>query len=173
MSTLTIPLCSFNSYLDGNISKSTYQHLYRLAPLQTINGFYKGHSIPVNEKLSELFLQLHISEKTGRGIPKIIEVYGKESIDISDDTILVTIPFNRVNKVGDKAGDKVGNKNLNISQIKVLAEIRNNPNITKPELMVKCNLGKTSIDNIISFLRKNNIIVRVGSNKTGYWKVNE
>jgi predicted HTH transcriptional regulator len=104
-----------------------------LAPLQTINGFYKGHSIPVNEKLSELFLQLHISEKTGRGIPKIIEVYGKESIDISDDTILVTIPFNRVNKVGDKVGDKVGNKvgnkNLNISQIKVLAEIRNNPNI--------------------------------------------
>ena len=97
----------------------------KLAPLQTINGFYKGHSIPVNEKLSELFLQLHISEKTGRGIPKIIEVYGKESIDISDNTILVTIPFNRVNKVGDKVGDK----NLNISQIKVLAEIRNNPDI--------------------------------------------
>ena len=110
---------------------------------------------------------------TGRGIPKIIEVYDKESIDISDDTILVTIPFDWVNKVGDKVGDKVGNKNLNISQIKVLAEIRNNPNITKPELMVKCDLGKTSIDNIISFLRKNNIIERVGSNKTGYWKVNE
>ena len=138
-----------------------------LAPLQTINGFYKGHSIPVNEKLSEIFLQLHISEKTGRGIPKIIEVYGKDAIDISDDTILVTIPFNRINKVGDKVGDK----NLNISQIKVLAEIRNNPNITKPELMVKCDLGKTSVDNIISFLRKNNIIERVGSNKTGYWKV--
>ena len=29
-----------------------------LTPLLTINGFYKGHSIPVNEKLSELFLQL-------------------------------------------------------------------------------------------------------------------
>ena len=93
----------------------------------------------------------------------------QEFIDISDDTILVTIPFNRVNKVGDK----VGNKNLNISQITVLAEIRNNPNITKPELVVKCDLGKTSIDNIISFLRKNNIIERVGSNKTGYWKANE
>ena len=114
-----------------------------LAPLQTINGFYKGHSIPVNEKLSEIFLQLHISEKTGRGIPKIIEMYGKDAIDISDDTILVTIPFNRINKVGDKAGDKVGDMNLNISQIKVLAEIRNKPNITKPELMVKCELGKT------------------------------
>ena len=58
-------------------------------------------------------------------IPKIIEVYGKDAIDISDDTILVTIPFNRINKVGDKVGDM----NLNISQIKVLAEIRNNPNM--------------------------------------------
>ena len=94
-------------------------------------------------------------------------MYGKDAIDISDDTILVTITFNRINKVGDKVGDM----NLNISQIKVLAEIRNNPNITKPELMVKCDLGKTSIDNIIAFLRKNSIIERVGSNKTGYWKV--
>ena len=37
-----------------------------LAPLQTLDGFFKGHSIPVNEKLSEIFLQLHISEKTSR-----------------------------------------------------------------------------------------------------------
>lgn len=56
-------------------------------------------------------------------ISKIIEVYVKESIVISDDTIIVTIPFNRINEVGNKVGDK----NLNISQIKVLAEIRNNP----------------------------------------------
>ena len=146
-----------------------------LAPLQTLNGFYKGHSIPVNEKLSEMFLQLHISEKTGRGIPTITSIYGNESIDISDGTIVVTIPFNRINNMGDKAGDKVGDKvgdkSLNISQIKVLAEIRNNPNITKPELMIKCSLGKTSIDNIISFLKKNGFIERIGSNKTGYWKV--
>ena len=43
-----------------------------LAPLQTLNGFYEGHSIPVNDKLSEMFLQLHISEETGRGIPTIV-----------------------------------------------------------------------------------------------------
>ena len=73
--------------------------------------------------------------------------------------------------MGDKVGDKVGDKSLNISQIKVLAEIRNNPNITKPELMIKCFLSKTSIDNIISFLKKSGFIERIGSNKTGYWKV--
>ena len=43
-----------------------------LPPAQTTEGFFLGESIPVNDKLSEIFLQLHISEKSGRGVPKII-----------------------------------------------------------------------------------------------------
>ena len=50
-----------------------------LPPAQTMEGFYMGESVPVNEKLSEIFLQLHISEKSGRGVPKITEIYGKEA----------------------------------------------------------------------------------------------
>lgn len=68
-------------------------------------------------------------------------------------------------------GDKSNSALLNFSQIKVLAEIRNNPNITKPQLMVKCNLGKTSIDNIIKILKNKGYIKRIGSNKTGSWEV--
>ena len=167
---LNEPMITFYSDRIEILSRGT------LSPLQTLEGFYKGHSIPINDKLSELFLQLHISEKTGRGIPKIISVYGKESIEVNDNNLTVTIPFNRVNennKVGNKVGNKEGNKNLNNSQIKVLAEIRNNPNVTKQQLMTLCELGKTSIDNIISTLKKLGYIERIGSNKTGYWKVNE
>ena len=140
-----------------------------IPPLQTIEGFYKGHSITVNDKLSEMFLQLHISEKTGRGIPTIVSKYGKKVISLKDNNIIITIPFNRINNVGDNVGDKT----LNISAIKVLAEIRNNPNITKPQLMIKCDLGKTSIDNIIKKLKEMNYIERIGANKNGYWKVNK
>ena len=53
-----------------------------------------------------MFLQLHISEKTGRGIPTIIEKYSKDVINIKDNTICVTIPFNRIYDMGDKVGDK-------------------------------------------------------------------
>lgn len=67
----------------------------------------------------------------------------------------------------------MGDKSLNISQINVLAEIRNNSNITKPELSIKCDLGKTSIDNIIAYLKKIGTQKKVGSNKTSYWKVNQ
>ena len=43
--------------------------------------------------------------------------------------------------------------------------------LNKKELCFKCDLGKTSVDNIINYLKKINIIERIGSNKTGYWKV--
>lgn len=166
---LNEPMITFYSDRIEILSRGT------LSPLQTLDGFYKGHSIPINDKLSELFLQLHISEKSGRGIPKIVSVYGKEAIEVNDNNLIVTIPFNRtqenINRVGNKMGNKVGNKKLNNSQIKVLAEIRNNPNITKQQLILVCELSKTSIDNIISTLKKQGYIERVDSNKTGYWKI--
>ena len=172
-----------NKWVDGNepmitVYSDRIEILSRggLAPLQTKAGFFSGHSVPVNEKLSEIFLQLHISEKTGRGIPVISSEYGEGAFDFSDNDITVTIPFNFINEVGDKVGNKVGNKTeehgLNDSQTRVLAEIRNNPNITKKELAVVCHLGRTSIDNTVAVLRKRGFIERVGSNKSGYWKAN-
>jgi len=68
---------------------------------------------------------------------------------------------------------KVGDKmiRLNQTQRRILDEIRKNPNITKPELAEKLKLGKTSIDKGISVLKKNQWIERVGSNKSGYWRI--
>lgn len=75
-----------------------------LAPDQTIEGFFAGESVPVNKKLSEIFLQLHISEKSGRGVPKIIETYGKEVFEFRKNSIVVTIPFNRLD-LGNQVED--------------------------------------------------------------------
>lgn len=146
-----------------------------LAPEQTIEGFFAGESIPVNRKLSEIFLQLHISEKTGRGVPTITKRYTKDAYEFKENSIVVKIPFNWINVMGDKVGDKVGDKEanhfLNRTQLRILEEIRNNDNITKPQLMSVLELGKTTIDNGVSILRKNGYIERVGSNKNGYWRV--
>ena len=53
----------------------------------------------------------------------------------------------------------------------IISLMRDNPNITKPELAKQIGLGKTSIDNYISSLKKKGVLERVGSNKKGYWKV--
>ena len=146
-----------------------------LAPEQTMDGFFAGESIPVNRKLSEIFLQLHISEKTGRGVPTITQRYSRDAYEFNENSIVVRIPFNWINVMGDRAGDKEGDKSINYplnnTQLRILAEIRNNHNITKPQLASTLKLGKTTIDKGISVLRKYEFIERVGSNKTGYWKV--
>ena len=135
-----------------------------LAPAQTMEGFFLGESIPVNEKLSEIFLQLHISEKSGRGVPKITEMYGKDAFSFRENSIVVTIPFERINKVGDK-------KPLNSRRQKIISEMRDNPNITTAELHNILGVSETAVENNISFLRENGYIERVGSKKAGYWKV--
>ena len=124
---------------------------------------------------------MHISEKTGRGVPIVTQRYGRNAYEFRENSIAVTIPFNWINVMGDRAGnkegDKGGNKNreygLNQTQVRILAEIRNNPKITKVRLMELLGLGKTTIDNGLSVLKKYGYIERVGSRKAGYWKVNE
>ena len=54
-----------------------------------------------------------------------------------------------------------------------MEEIRNNPNITQPQLMDIIGIGKTAIQNNIAFLKGNGYIERVGFNKNGYWRVME
>ena len=149
-----------------------------LALGQTMEGFFAGESIPVNKKLSEIFLQLHISEKTGRGVPIATQRYGRNAYEFRKNSIVVTIPFNWINVMGDMVGNKEGNKGgnknheygLNQTQVRILAEIRNNPNITKARLMELLGLGKTTLDRGISVLKKYGYIERGGSRKAGYWK---
>lgn len=143
-----------------------------LAPAQTMEGFYMGESVPVNEKLSEIFLQLHISEKSGRGVPKITEMYGRDAFLFRENSIVVTIPFERIHKSMNEVGEKVGNKKiLNERRQIILSEMRDNPNITAAQLHRILGISETAVDNNISFLRKNGYIERVGSKKAGFWKV--
>lgn len=173
-----------NKWIDGNAPMITIYNnrieILSRGPLpknQTKEGFFLGESIPVNQKLSDIFLQLHISERSGRGVPKIVDVYGTEAFEFRENSIVVTIPFNRLrtkvgDKVRDKVGDKVGDKSpLNETQKKVLDEIRSNPSITHQELGKILGLKRTAIQNNISYLRNNNYIKRIGSNRTGYWEV--
>ena len=146
-------------------------------PEQTIEGFFAGESIPVNKKLSEIFLQLHISEKTGRGVPTIVKTYGRSAYEFRENSIAVTIPFNRVNIMGDKmfkTDDKSGNKSADkriTTKDKVYSAILNNPQIRKAEIALLLDVGKTTVDNYIAILKQEGKIIRVGSNKTGYWKI--
>ena len=77
-------------------------------------------------------MKLHISEKSDRGVPKIIETYGREAFTFRENAIVATIPLHQI---------------LGISE--------------------------TAVENNLTFLKENGSVERVGSKKTGYWKVLE
>ena len=77
-----------------------------------------------------------------------------------------------------KVGNNIGNKvvptrkhGLNETRKKILSEMRHNPNITKADLIIIIGISDTAIDNNIKYLKENNYLERLGSNKDGYWKV--
>ena len=49
--------------------------------------------------------------------------------------------------------------------------MRNNPNIRTAQLMALLGCAETAAENHIAYLRKNGYVERIGSQKTGWWKV--
>ena len=120
-----------NSWVSGNapmlmVFSDRIKILSRgtLPPGQTIDGFFAGEPVPVNQELSDLFLQLHISERTGRGVPKIVEVYGKEAYEFRENSIVVTIPFDAIStEVSDLSTDAQVNAQVEGKNVQVEVSI--------------------------------------------------
>lgn len=142
---------------------------------QTITGFFAGKSKPRCIELAEIFLQLKISERSGRGVNKIYDKYGKDVFEINDDFVKVTIPFAFNRSYGSFSNEYKSEESMMKKSDKVKSIILNNmkddPSITTNELMRILNLGKTSVQKYIKDLVENNLIKRVGGNNGGYWKV--
>ena len=62
---------------------------------------------------------------------------------------------------------------LTETQFGVLAALRDNPNMTKPQLVTVLHRSKTTIDHAIRALREQGLLIRIGSNKAGYWQVTD
>lgn len=141
-----------------------------LPPDYSLDDFYQGKSKPVNLELQKIMGQLNYIEQTGHGVPLIVSKYGKEAFDITDNFITVTLPFNNKAIINNASIKEA--KNLSNSQKKVLEFIKQNNHLPVVAMTSKLNLGQTTINKALHVLKNLNYIERIGSNKTGYWKVN-
>ncbi len=139
---------------------------------QTITGFFAGKSKPRCIELAEIFLQLRISERSGRGVNRIYDRYGESAFQINDDFVKVTIPFAFERVFGSLPSEQKKVSKSERAKNLILREMRNNASITTLELMHISGLGKTSIQKYVKELVDEKAIERVGSNKGGHWKVN-
>lgn len=142
----------------------------------TKDEFYRGISKPRNLKLMKIFSDLDIVEHTGHGIPTIIEKYGKDVFEISENYIMVTIPFDSV-VAGKIITDKNGglndglNDGLNPTEEAIVSILLTEPKITKREIAAKIGKSLRTVERHLASLVEKEYIVRQGSKKTGQWKV--
>ena len=68
--------------------------------------------------------------------------------------------------------DLLTRKEIN-NEIKIIDEIKNNPKVTAEKLSEILKINVRNIKKNIAKLKERNKIERIGSNKTGYWRVNE
>lgn len=128
--------------------------------------FYSGVSKPVNNGLFKIMGQLNLVEQTGHGNLVIVDKYGKDAFTISDNFIIVTIPF-----AFTPSMKQIDVNGLSPIHVKVLMALKDNPTFTMKDLSKFCEIGTTRIGEIIKNLKELGKLERVGSRKDGYWIV--
>lgn len=88
-----------------------------------------------------------------------------DTIRIEDFTLIITFLRNP-NFLNDKINDKINDLDKAI-----LGEIRKNKYITIPELSKKIGKSEPTIYRYIEGLMKKDMLKRMESRKTGYWKI--
>ncbi len=169
-----------NSWIEGNAPMITVysdriEILSRgtLAPSQTMEGFFKGESVPVNRRLSDIFLQLHISERSGRGVPAVTAAYGRGAYEFRANSIVVGIPFKIIEPASDKSEQTPKAKaETTVLQARILQEMRENPSVSQAQLAEIVGESFSTVKSNIRTLRENGLVNRVGPKKTGKWMVN-
>ncbi len=108
----------------------------------------------------------------GTGFDRTFKVCTENGVDYeySNDEFGFTFIFKRKNIINDKINE---NKKINILDQKIKIALNDNSYITIPQLAKKTKKSEATIYRHLVFLCNAGIIERVGSRKTGYWRVNK
>ena len=124
--------------------------------------------MPRNRELMRVFKDLGFVEQLGSGMSRILKAYDKSIFQISEHFITAVFPFDKVMNNGKSYnGDENGDEKL------VLKMLMKQPNITAKELSILSSFSMRKISRIVKRLRESGKIIRIGSDRKGYWKINE
>jgi predicted HTH transcriptional regulator len=155
-------------------------------------NFFKKRSLPRNRELMRVFKDIGMVEHLGSGMSRILAAYDASVFDIEGNFLIVTFPFaegfllpngNDGNEVGNETAefgnenDDFGNENGDFGNDgndpieKVLVLIEENPKIRLDELVAATGISKRSVSREMKKLQEDGVIERIGSPRSGYWKI--
>ncbi|MGN0414708.1 MAG: ATP-binding protein [Agathobacter sp.] len=130
------------------------------------------HSFLRNEVIAKTLYLCKDVETFGSGIRKIYNLCNENAVNVSylnTDTDF-TLLFSRVNRNIMPSGG-IKNDTISETESEVLEWLRKDNHVTTAELVEKCKKSLRTINRVIASLKSKGLIERVGSNKSGYWKV--
>ena len=131
----------------------------------------KHRSLPHNPDIANTFFRAGFIESWGRGVEKICRLckeYGisEPEYTVHSNDIMMMFKANMI-AVAQK------NDTVNDTVNAILALIKQNPSITYEDLTEKTRKSRRTISRIITELKTTGTIIRVGSDKTGHWMINQ
>ncbi len=142
--------------------------------------------MPKNPIIAAFFREIGLADKLGSGVRnlfKFTKIYsGQEPVFLEEDIFRITVPLDDEYAPAEAAAEKTDRKNVStvrdkvrdkfgISSGQIIEWIQQQPEITARQIAEHLGITERAVQKQISNLRKNNIIDRIGSNKTGYWLV--
>lgn len=131
-------------------------------------------SLPYNPDVATIFYFAGFIESWGRVIEKICSALRKENFpmpeftaDHSDIMIEFKAPEGFMPRVNDGVTEKVTD-----NEKKVLSLLEEDPDYSMPMLASKIGVSRKSIAKYLAVLKEKGLIKRVGSDRKGYWKIN-
>lgn len=138
-------------------------------------------SIRRNPVICDLFSRLKLMERRGSGLRKIVDQYPEDtapSFRSTEQTFVVTLKNLNYGKISpphdDNVGVDVGDDNGEDNNTdKILRVISVEPKATQKKLAEMTGLSTRTISREIKNLRDIGTIRRIGSDRAGYWEINE
>ncbi len=133
-------------------------------------------SIRRNPILADIFARMHFMDRRGSGFDKIINGTnrlfndGKNHVEFFATETYFSVVIYNANYKNSTVNSTV---KLNQTHKAIIGIINNNVEVTILEISATLQKTESTIKKAIKYLKDNGIIERVGSDKSGYWKVNQ
>jgi predicted HTH transcriptional regulator len=149
--------------------------LYRTSMREVLNGRQSFR----NPNLVYVLNKFNYIENYATGLKKTLTAYAaydkKPTYQPTENFFTVILPNINIaasEPVNGPVNEPVSEPvKLSISEQTVLELISNNPDITKEDISKKTNKSLSSVKRWLVSLKESGYIERVGSDKTGYWKI--
>ena len=126
-------------------------------------------SLSRNPLFVDMVHRLRFVERVGSGIHRVQEALGNRvNFDLNSDWFRVIIK-RKVTVFGTVNDTVFGT--VNDTEKNIILEMKNNPKITYDKLEEKIGKSRRTIIRTVEKLKKRGIVIRIGSDKTGHWEI--